>query len=106
MDNYQATNKMQATMPGADVRETTTPRKRVIDLDSLPPPREDGPRPTPRRFAGRMYEALAGGGMRNEGMTLAKSAETYGTCKIHVSRDIVGINGEPWSAGDEVSTCR
>lgn len=87
---------------GASVRETTTPRKRTVDLDALPPPREDGPRPTPRRFAGRVYEALTSEGMKGEGMSLLRSAETYGTCKIHITRNIVGINGEPWNAGDEV----
>ena len=27
-------------------------------------------------------------------MSLLKSGETYGTCKIHVTRNIIGINGE------------
>jgi hypothetical protein len=35
-------------------------------------------------------------------MTKTKSAETYGTCKIHITRDIRGID-ENWFAGDEVS---
>jgi hypothetical protein len=105
MDTYQAATRMAAAMPNADVRETTTPRKRVVDLDALPPPREDGPRPTPRRFAGRVYEALTSEGMRGEGMSLLKSAETYGTCKIRVTRNIVGINGECWNAGDEIENC-
>ncbi len=102
-DSYEATTKMQAVMPNANVTETQNPRKRVVDLDALPPARTDGPRPTPRRFAGRVYEALTSGGMRGEGMSLVKSAETYGTAKIHVTRNCVGINGEHWSAGDEIS---
>lgn len=104
MDTYQATEKMTAVMggSGASVRETMTPRKRVVDLDALPPPREDGPRPIPRRFAGRIYEALTSVGMRGDGMTLTRSAETYGVAKIHITRNCVGTNGEPWSAGDEV----
>jgi hypothetical protein len=102
MDNYGAATKMAMVTLGANVRETTTPRKRVVDLDSFPPPREDGPRPIPRRFAHRVYEALKSAGLNGEGMTLTRSAETYGTCKIQITRNIVGINGEPWSAGDEV----
>lgn len=106
MDSYQATEKMTAAvaMTGGDatVRETTTPRKRVVDLDAVPPPREDGPRPTPRRFAGRCYEALTSDGMRGDGMSLLKSGETYGTCKIHITKNIVGVAGELWNAGDEV----
>jgi hypothetical protein len=105
MDTYQATEKMAAVMPGESVRETTTPRKRVIDFDALPPPRDDQPAPTPRRFSLRVYEALTSGGMRGEGMTLIKSAETYGTCKIHITRNIVGVNGEHWSKGDEIENC-
>ncbi len=104
-DSYEATTKMQAVMPNANVTETQNPRKRVVDLDALPPARTDGPRPTPRRFAGRVYEALTSGGMRGEGMSLPKSAETYGTCKIHITRNIVGINGELWNAGDEIDNC-
>src|SRR5262245_48302653 len=104
-DNYEATSRMAAVIPGANVRETTTPRKRVIDLDSLPRPREDGPPPIPRRFAGRVYEALTSADMRGDGMTLLKSGETYGTCKIHMLRDCVGIHGEPWKAGDEIENC-
>lgn len=97
---------MTAVMGGdATVRETTTPRKRIVDLDAMPPPREDGARPTPRRFAGRIYEALTSEGMRGEGMTLLRSGETYGTCKIHITRNIVGINGELWNAGDEIEGC-
>jgi hypothetical protein len=103
MDTYQATEKMAAVMGGgATVTETKTPRTRVVDLDALPPPREDGPRPIPRRFGGRVYEALSSEGMRGEGMTLTRSAETYGTTKIHITRDCVGVAGECWSAGDVV----
>jgi hypothetical protein len=105
MDTYQATNKMAAVMPTADVRETTTPRKRVIDLDSLPPPRQDGPPPVPRRFAGRVYEAITSSDMRGDGMTLVRSGETYGTCKIHILKNCVGIHGEHWQAGDEIENC-
>jgi len=104
-DNYQATERMAAVMPDANVRETTTPRKRVIDLDSLPPPREDGPLPIPRRFSGRVYEALTSSDMFGNGMTLVRSGETYGTCKIHVLKNCVGIHGEPWQAGDEIENC-
>jgi hypothetical protein len=105
MDTYQATEKMAAVMPTADVRETTIPRKRVIDLDSLPLPRNDGPPPIPRRFAMRVYEALTSESMRGDGMTLARSAESYGTCKIHILRNCVGIHGEHWQAGDEIENC-
>ena len=103
MDTYQATSKMAAVTPTATVTETTTPRKLAVDLDALPKPREDGPRPIPRRFAGRVYEAVTGTGMNGEGMGVQKSAETYGTAKIHITRDIVGANGEHWFIGDEIS---
>jgi len=102
MDTYQATEKIAAVMPTADVRETTTPRKRVIDLDALPPPREDAAPPIPRRFAGRTYEALTSMSMTGDGMTLKRSGETYGVCKIHILRDIVGVNHEHWNKGDTV----
>src|SRR5262245_39173810 len=102
MDSYQATEKMAAAMPTADIRETTSPRKRVVDLDAVPPPREDGPLPIPRRFSGRVYEALTSAGCRGDGMTLLKSGETYGTCKIHVLKNIVGTAGEHWNKGDEI----
>jgi len=92
-------------MPDANVRETTTPRRRVIDLDAVPPPREDGPLPIPRRFSGRIYEALKSGGMRGEGMTLTRSAETYGTCTIHVLRNIVGVAGQHWNKGEIIENC-
>ena len=105
MDTYQATEKMAAVMPSANVRETTIPRKRVIDLDSLPPARQDGPPPVPRRFAGRVYEALTSEAMRGDGWTLAKSAETFGCCKIHILKNCVGIHGEHWQAGDEIENC-
>src|SRR4051812_11274587 len=82
--------------PGVDVSITRTPRKLEVDPDGQPPARENGPRPIPRRFLGRMYEAVTGGGMRGDGMTIAKSADTYGTCKIHITRDIVGAHGEYW----------
>src|SRR5262249_25680112 len=105
MDTYEATARMAAVAPTANVRETTTPRVRVIDLDSLPKPREDGPPPIPRRFGGRVYEALTSADMRGDGMTLVRSGETYGTCTIHVHRDIVGINGEHWKKGDTIQNC-
>jgi len=104
-DNYDAAGRMAAVLPGADVRETTTPRKRTVDLDAMPPPREDGPLPIPRRFTGRTYEALVSEGMRGDGMSLVRSAETYGTCKIHILRDIVGTAGEHWKKGDEIEGC-
>jgi hypothetical protein len=96
MDTYQATNKLAAAMPTANVNETTTPRKRAFDLDALPPAREDGPRPIPRRFVGRNYEF-------GSGKTVAQYAEDYGTATIHVTRDIIGLAGEHWKAGDEIS---
>jgi len=92
-------------MPNVNVRETTSPRKRVIDLDSLPKPREDGPPPVPRRFAGRVYEALTSSDMRGDGMTLVRSGETYGCCRIHILKNCVGIHGEHWQAGDEIENC-
>jgi len=96
---------MAAVMPDANVRETTTPRKRVIDVDSLPKPRQDGPPPIPRRFSGRCYEALPSADMRGDGMTLVRSAETYGCCKIHILKNCVGIHGEHRNAGDQISNC-
>jgi hypothetical protein len=99
------TMKLAAVMPTANVNETTTPRKRVVDPDALPPAREDGPRPIPRRFAGRLYEAIHGAGRDGAGMTLARSLETYGDCKIHITRNIIGLNGEYWFAGDEIDKC-
>jgi len=92
-------------MPDATVRETTTPRVRVIDLDSLPKPRQDGPPPVPRRFAGRVYEALTSKDMRGAGMDLLTSGETYGCCRIHILKNCVGIHGEHWQAGDEIENC-
>ncbi len=35
-------------------------------------------------------------------MSLLKSGETYGCCKIHITRNIVGAAGELWNAGDEI----
>jgi hypothetical protein len=91
--------------PDVNVSITRTPRKLKIDPEALPPAREDGPRPIPRRFAGRMYESLTSVGARGEGMTLSKSLETYGTCKIHITRNIVGVNGQHWFDGDEIDGC-
>lgn len=94
-----------AGRPDVDVSITRTPRKLEVDLDGLPPAREDGPRPIPRRFAGRMYEAVTSSGMNGEGMTIQKSALTYGLAKIYITRDIVGAHGQFWFAGDEISGC-
>jgi hypothetical protein len=89
--------------PDLNVSITRTPRKLTVDPDALPPAREDGPRPIPRRFAGRMYEALTSSGARGEGMSLPKSVETYGTTKVFITRNIVGVNGQHWFEGDEVA---
>jgi len=89
--------------PGIDVSITRTPRKLNVDPNARPPAREDGPRPIPRRFAGRNYEALTGTGTKGDGMGLQKSVETYGTAKIHVTRNVMGVNGEHWFEGDEVT---
>ncbi len=89
---------------GATVTETKNPRKRIVDYDKLPPARE-GAVLIPRRFSGRVYECLASEGMRGDGMTLTKSAETYGVCAIRIIRNCVGVNQEYWSAGDEIEGC-
>lgn len=88
--------------PGVDVSITRTPRKLEVDLDGSPPARTDGPHPIPRRFAGRMYEGVSSSGMNGDGMTLQKSAETYGLAKIHITRNIVGTHGQFWFVGDEI----
>src|SRR5438309_5539716 len=89
--------------PGVDASLTRTPRKLAVDPNALPPAREDGPRPIPRRFAGRNYEALTGTGLNGAGMGLQKSVETYGTAKIHITRNVMGVNGQHWFEGDEVT---
>jgi hypothetical protein len=102
MDTYESTTKMTAAMPTVNVTETTTPRKRVVDLDAIPPAREDGPRPIPRRFVGRTYDALRSQGCFDPGFSAQQAAEAYGVTKIHLTRDMIGLAGEFWKNGDTI----
>ncbi len=102
MDTYQATNKMAATMPGADVRETTEPKHYKFDPDEVPPPGRESQPYIPRKYLGITYDS---GSHR----TSAAWAETYGQDVVKIlpkksgnEGGVVGLNGRCLYPGDTV----
>src|SRR6266480_5767499 len=92
MDSYQATNKMAAVMPTANVQETTTPKHYKFDPDELPPGRANPPY-IPKKYCGITYDS-------GSGKTFAQWSELYGVDTVKIlprasgsDGGIVGLNG-------------